>query len=83
MSKNDIPTSMQGKHDNQLEKELEEAFLKNGISPWVQIERRRAKIKVELVEGETILIRNTVCSMFPEFVWTDTENGSMTFKTYL
>lgn len=80
MSNNYIPPSMQGKHDRQLEKELEEALLKNGISPWVQIERRRAKIKVKLIEGNTILIRNTVCSMFPEFAWTETSCGSMTFK---
>lgn len=77
----EIAKSMQGKHDLQLERELRQALKANGsLCDSVQIERRRGFIKVKFIIGEVILIKAVIKAIHPEFDFSKTENGYMTFR---
>lgn len=71
----DIPKSMQGKHDYQLQNELRELFKEHGLSPIISVERRRGRIKVECNEGDYLLTTRLVRQLHPDFTTREFTNG--------
>jgi len=79
----DIPKSMQGKHDLQLESELRDLFKDEGLNPLIGVERRRGIIKVQCADGDYLLTSRLVRQIHPEFNTFSYENGFVTFKDNL